>query len=328
MSSDNARRLDLVLEGGGVKGIGLVGALSVLEEHRYEPYRVAGTSAGAIVGALIAAGIPAAKLAELIFSLDYTQVPDTDAYNAVPGAGEVIALALRDGIHPGSYGEHWVADHLAAVGVKTFGDLRIAGDDARMEERYRLVVVVSDVSSGRLVHFPWDYARYGLDPDAQSVAVAVHASSAIPFFFRPVVLRGTDGGVSTLVDGGLLSNFPLGAFDRPDGPPRWPTFGIKLSAKPDANQVPHAVRGPIGLLKAVISTGLNAHDQMHLDDPDVVARTIFVDTQRVSQVDFDITERQQHELFGNGRTAAEKFLPWSFDDYVRAFRSGAVLQEG
>ena len=36
-----------------------------------------------------------------------------------------------------------------------------------------------------------------------------------------------------MVDGGMLSNFPIEVFDRTDGkPPRWPTFGIKLSAKP------------------------------------------------------------------------------------------------
>ena len=46
---------DLVLEGGGVKGIALVGAISVLEERGYQFRRVAGTSAGAIVGALVAA---------------------------------------------------------------------------------------------------------------------------------------------------------------------------------------------------------------------------------------------------------------------------------
>lgn len=46
---------DLVLEGGGVKGIALVGAISVLEERGYEFQRVAGTSAGTIVGSLVAA---------------------------------------------------------------------------------------------------------------------------------------------------------------------------------------------------------------------------------------------------------------------------------
>jgi len=43
--------VDLVCEGGGVKGIGLAGAYSVLEEHGYQPNNVAGTSAGAITAA-------------------------------------------------------------------------------------------------------------------------------------------------------------------------------------------------------------------------------------------------------------------------------------
>lgn len=48
--------VDLVLEGGGVKGVALVGAFFVIEERGYEPEIVAGASAGAIVAALIATG--------------------------------------------------------------------------------------------------------------------------------------------------------------------------------------------------------------------------------------------------------------------------------
>jgi predicted acylesterase/phospholipase RssA len=48
---------DLVLEGGGVLGIGHVGAISALDEAGYSFARVAGTSAGSIVGALVAAVI-------------------------------------------------------------------------------------------------------------------------------------------------------------------------------------------------------------------------------------------------------------------------------
>ena len=45
------------------------------------------------------------------------------------------------------------------------------------------------MTTGQLVRLPWDYRRvYGLDPDEQSVADAVRASMAIPFFFRPVTL--------------------------------------------------------------------------------------------------------------------------------------------
>jgi predicted acylesterase/phospholipase RssA len=61
--AEKQKRVDLVLEGGGVKGIGLIGALAVLEERGYVPQNVAGTSAGAIAAALIAAGYSAGALA-------------------------------------------------------------------------------------------------------------------------------------------------------------------------------------------------------------------------------------------------------------------------
>jgi NTE family protein len=52
---DAQRKADLVLEGGGVKGIGLLGAVLVLADAGYSFPRVAGTSAGAIVASLVAA---------------------------------------------------------------------------------------------------------------------------------------------------------------------------------------------------------------------------------------------------------------------------------
>ena len=60
--------VDLGLEGGGVKGIALVRAISVLEAHGFAFARVAGTSAGAIVGSLVAAGMPAARLHSIMES--------------------------------------------------------------------------------------------------------------------------------------------------------------------------------------------------------------------------------------------------------------------
>jgi predicted acylesterase/phospholipase RssA len=68
---------DLVCEGGGVKGIGLVGAFSVLEEHDFHPQNVAGTSAGAITAALIAAGYTAAELKDVTFGMDFLRFRDT-----------------------------------------------------------------------------------------------------------------------------------------------------------------------------------------------------------------------------------------------------------
>jgi NTE family protein len=67
---------DLVLEGGGVKGIALVGAISVLEERGYQFRRVAGASAGAIVGSLVAANAGAAELEEIMRGVDYRRFQD------------------------------------------------------------------------------------------------------------------------------------------------------------------------------------------------------------------------------------------------------------
>ncbi len=50
--------IGLVLSGGGIKGVAHIGAIKALEEHGIFPTHVAGTSAGAIVGALYAGGVP------------------------------------------------------------------------------------------------------------------------------------------------------------------------------------------------------------------------------------------------------------------------------
>lgn len=57
MKETNFLVADAVFEGGGVKGIGLVGAIAVAEEKGYRWVNVAGTSAGAIVAALLAAAV-------------------------------------------------------------------------------------------------------------------------------------------------------------------------------------------------------------------------------------------------------------------------------
>ena len=52
----------------------------------------------------------------------------------------------------------------------------------------------------------------------------------------------------------------------------------------------------------------NFHDQMHIDDPSVLARTMFVDTGQVKATDFDIDEPTQDMLFTNGQNGAREFL--------------------
>ena len=325
---------DLVLEGGGVKGIGLVGAFSTLVDHDYTFHRIAGTSAGAIVGALIAAGMPPEDLQRVMRTVDYGHFQDEGFVDHLGLVGKGISILFEKGIYEGRYLVEWLDSILMDLGARTFGDLRIEDPNSSLppERAYKLVIMTSDVTRGRLVRLPWDYPKYGLDADEQLVADAVRASMSIPFFYEPQRFYGRDEQGervrSFMVDGGMLSNFPIEVFDRTDGkPPRWPTFGIKLSAKPSIPQLERfEVKGALGLAKAMVGTMTNFHDQMHIDDPSVLARTMFVDTQHVKATDFDIDEPSQDMLFTNGERGAGKFLSgWDFERYVAEFRTDATI---
>src|SRR3712207_3848927 len=78
------RKVALVFEGGGVKGIGLVGALAVLEEHGFEPQNMAGASAGPIVATRCAAGYTAAELRDTVGSPDFNQFTDRGWEDRIP----------------------------------------------------------------------------------------------------------------------------------------------------------------------------------------------------------------------------------------------------
>jgi len=302
--------VDLVLNGGGVKGMGLVGALSVLES-RFEFMRVAGTSAGAIVGSLVAAGMTGTALHDLLGTLDYTKFRDKTGLDRVPLVGKGLSLWFRDGIYAGQYARDWLDTELANLGVRRFADLRQVDEGSSLppEDRFKLVVVASDVTRGRILRLPWDYGQYQIAADDQRVSDALRASMSIPFFFRPERLAVPGGAPSVLVDGGMLSNFPVDIFDRTDGaPPRWPTLGIKLSRRQAPDAVEHPVTGDISLAEAMLATMQGWNDAAHLDDPKVLERTIFVDTFGVNATDFGIDRAAQQALFESGQRAAQRYL--------------------
>jgi NTE family protein len=324
---------DLVLEGGGVKGIALVGAYSVLEERGYRVRRVAGTSAGSIVGALIAAGMTSAEMREEMRTIDYSRFQDEGLLDRLPLVGKPLSLLRELGVYQGDYAHAWVRRLLQDKGVRTFDDLPYEDTDHLPDvagQRYRLVVMTSDVSQGCLRRLPWDYERYGYQPGEQAVADAVRASMSIPFFFKPVRLPNrVTGRESTLVDGGLLSNFPVDVFDARGREPRWPTIGIKLSARGTATaQVNSDVHGPVSLARAMLKTMSGFYDRLHVDQASVQARTVFVDTSGVRSIDFSLGREQSDWLYEQGRRAAERFLDgaedcpaWDWEAYKTRYRS-------
>ncbi len=332
-----SRRVDLVMEGGGVKGIALAGAVEVLEERGYRVNRVAGSSAGAIAGALATSGIAGAEMVEILRGTDYRAFEDGPRWTRTM-LGKGLAILTHLGVHRGDALAAWLErqleEHAGPDWTGTFADLRYRDPDPDEQlsgaQAFRLVVTASDLSAGRLRYLPTDADAFGTAPEQLRVVEAVRASASIPLFFRPVRWKNTHGRTSVLVDGGMLSNFPTSVYDRPGGePPRWPTFGLKLSAKPEADfGVRNHIRGPLSFGKAVVDTVTGFYDRMHIDASHAVARTIFIDTAAVRPTQFDLSEAERELLYREGRTAATKFLDgdeaheaWDFERYVARFRA-------
>ena len=316
---------DLVLEGGGVKGAGLAGAVHRLAQD-YTFHRVAGTSAGAIVAAFVAAGLQD-RLDELTVTTDLAGFLDEGRASRLLGRlGNALDLVFHEGIYRGQALRDWIGQTLASEGVHTFGDLRLPGTTRRTptELRYRLVVIVSDISRGRMLRLPWDAETLlGVDPDRLCVADAVRASASIPGFFRPWHLP-VDAALAhghaelVLTDGGMLSNFPVDLFDDEAD---HPTFGVKLSARQPLGEQPWFETGdPLHLGKALVETMTNAHDQRYVDQESVASRTVFVDTTGVKATDFTISPETKMGLFDSGLRAAGRFLDgWDYGRWTATF---------
>ncbi len=105
-------------------------------------------------------------------------------------------------------------DLLEDKGVRTFGDL-IRREDAELEYRYKAQMIASDLTERRLLVLPWHAPKLGIDdPDDLDVALAVRMSMSIPIFFEPArFVNAKTGGEHLIVDGGMLSDFPVWLFD-------------------------------------------------------------------------------------------------------------------
>ena len=73
---------------------------------------------------------------------------------------------------------------------------------------YKLRIIATDITKKKMLVLPQDIKDYGQDPATLEVARAVRMSMSYPFFFEAVPLNG-----SLIVDGGVVSNFPVELFD-------------------------------------------------------------------------------------------------------------------
>src|SRR5918996_4748949 len=105
---------DLVFEGGGVKGIGLAGAFAALEQRGFEHRSVAGTSAGAITAALVAAGYSSAELDEILLEVPFADFKDEGWEDRLPLVGRAVGLLRDRGIYEGRFFQDWITGLLEA----------------------------------------------------------------------------------------------------------------------------------------------------------------------------------------------------------------------
>lgn len=156
---DERPKIGLALSGGGARGLAHVGVLDVLEQEQIEIDYIAGTSIGAIVGALYAAGISTTEMKKIMGKISWRQLVSF----TFPSGG----LLKTDGI--GAFINK-------VLGQKTFDQLQKP-----------FAVVATDANTGEEV-----IIREGL------VAPAVRASATLPGIFKPICIDGRyflDGGL-------------------------------------------------------------------------------------------------------------------------------------
>jgi NTE family protein len=283
---------------------------------------VAGTSAGAIVAALLVAGCDAAQLERILKETPYKRFADYGFGGKWIGA-PLNALRSR-GIARGRYFKVWLGERFAESSLgksdPTFADVRrndlppdLPADQAKAA-RYRLRVIASDITEGRMLILPDDIDEYedvsgqSFDKDSFPLADAVRMSMGFPFFFDPVTLY-RNRRPHLIVDGGLLSNFPVWLFDSPQ-PVKRPTWGFRLhrgegAESPPYRKVPRPF-WPVPLGKAMFFAATEAWDRRVSKATQV--RTVSIPTGQVPTLKFELSDGERDSLYDSGYRQARQFL--------------------
>lgn len=170
-NNEESSGIGVALGSGAALGAAHIGVLRALEEHNITPTFIAGTSIGALVGALYAFGTSVDEIEEIAISLNWLDISD-------------IRLSKLGLLSNDEIGE-LLDEHLGEV---------------RFEEaKIKLAVVATDISNGEKVIL-----------HEGRVSDAVKASTCIPVIFEPVEIDGrmlVDGGLMESVPVSVLKEF-------------------------------------------------------------------------------------------------------------------------
>ncbi|MBK8985031.1 MAG: patatin-like phospholipase family protein [Chloroflexi bacterium] len=320
---------NLVFQGGGMKYLAYLGVIPVLEEVGILPQieRVGGTSAGALLAAILSFRLSAAESIAIFRTLDYSKIPGLKTAVRMPSRllnanlGKELAhnvdgfnrLLRHYGWYDTDYAHNWMLETISAqigYGQATFADFRARG--------FRdLHVVATNVSQHRLEIFSADTT-----PNT-AVADALLISQSMPLFFAAPQFDGRTLGQGDFYgDGGILANYPIHLFDAPqynanhrlnEHSVNWETLGCRLYTPSDC---PDSGRRPVSNLAFYLSnlfeTWMEAQTTAYEQRPMDRQRTINVSNCCVSTIDFNLRPDPNNEtyqkLLDAGETAVRQFL--------------------
>jgi len=198
-SRQHPERIGLVLGGGGARGAAHIGVLRLLERERIPVHHIAGTSMGAIVGGLYAAGYTPDEIEAVLASVDWKDLFDDD-----PGRVDKPMRRKEDDL-------------------RFLLDFKLGLREGRIQlprgvvqgQKLMLLLRRLLLSTGDVEHFdqlPIPFRCVGTDIGAgESVvfedgdlATAIRSSMSVPAAFAPIRVRGR-----LMVDGGIMDNVPV-----------------------------------------------------------------------------------------------------------------------
>lgn len=317
---------NLVLEGGGVKGIAYVGAfkafkeLGMYENDRYLFDAVSGTSAGCFFGSMIALGIPPEKLEPLVKATDFDgdffdykfrdlmsiPWPPTASFSymsrMLTWIGKVSgAFLLKDspGLNTG--------DKYMAFFVNKILPLSPYADKLGPDPTFEDLDAVSPVSLtcyGARLGVPSSIAYSVKTVPTMKLKTAIFHSGNLPVMFKPT----QDMFGCVVIDGGLYQNFPINAYDTASYTNPH-TLGLSLNAEPNeeattgcvpshkrTDKIVYSTVSAISYVEQLLDGLISAHDVLtYYHDPRNAKRIIFLDP-RITTVSFNINETVRAEV--------------------------------
>lgn len=253
-------------------------------------------------------------------------------------------IRRRLGLNPGRNFETWLSETISKLGVNSLRDLEARMNRFPDDVRHRqtgelapelciaeLAFIAAEIETGTKVRFPYHASLFFQDFLEINPALFVRASMSIPLFFEPVILRkkamptttreqwdqllGHDGSPprrAILVDGGILSNFPIDVFHQREKIPLRPTLGVKLMTGASRQESASRPMKPLRLgsfLNGNFSAARHLRDQEFIfSNPDYRHLVKEINVGDHNWIDFGISDEGKVDLFLRGAKAARDFI--------------------